>query len=227
MYLCSLVTTHMGSSVYFLLVRDLRREVKEFHTLGGTFLYAISTVFIAFLVFHQTEPHVWNALFWIITLFAAINATNRNFVSESGRQYFFYYSLCSPEGLVTAKIIFNSIYLFILSLITYAMLSVILGNPVQQTALFIIALLLGSVALATALTFVSALSARTTQKASMLALLGFPVIIPVLLAVVRITAACMFPVDWREVLPELFILAGAQLLMLAMCLVLFPFVWRS
>ena len=139
----------------------------------------------------------------------------------------FYYTLCSPESLIVSKIVFYTLYLLAIALLTFGLLSLILGNPVVQIWLFLIGIACGALALSTALTFISSLAAKTNRTSTMLAVLGFPVIIPVLLCVLRITAASMFPVDWAEVLPDFLILLSTQLLLLAMCLLLYPFVWRS
>ena len=84
------------SQFFTLLRKEILLEFRQRYAIGGILLYVVSTVFVVYLSFQQVKPPVWNALFWIISLFAAVNAVVKSFVQESGKRQLYYYSLASP-----------------------------------------------------------------------------------------------------------------------------------
>ncbi|HMG16766.1 MAG TPA: hypothetical protein VK590_15025 [Saprospiraceae bacterium] len=90
-YFCGAKRRYM-KAVMHLLNKEIILEWRQRHSLGGIFLYVLATVFIIFSMIKNIAPPVWIALFWIIVLFAAANATTRSFYQESGNRQLFYYS---------------------------------------------------------------------------------------------------------------------------------------
>ena len=80
----------MISEIKQLVIKDIRLELKQKYAINGILLYIVSTIFMCSLAFEKIiEPVVWNALFWVIMLFAAVNAVSKSFVQEnSGRQLY-------------------------------------------------------------------------------------------------------------------------------------------
>ena len=108
---------NLFNQVKFLIHKEIVLEWRSKYALNGILLYVISTVFVCFLSFKSIEPITWNALFWIIMLFASVNAITKSFVQESvGRQLYFY-TLASPQAIIISKIIYNIILMIFLSLI--------------------------------------------------------------------------------------------------------------
>ena len=66
--------------ISFLFRKEMMLEWRQKYALGGILLYVTSTVFVVFLSFVKVLPDVWNALFWIISLFASVNAVAKSFV---------------------------------------------------------------------------------------------------------------------------------------------------
>src|SRR5258706_583311 len=67
-----------------LVGHHFRQEWKQRHAFFGLVLYCAATIFIAYLAFRNSIDTVtWNALFWIIMLFASVNALAKSFLSES------------------------------------------------------------------------------------------------------------------------------------------------
>ena len=71
---------NLAKEIYFLLRKELVLELRMGYALGGILLYVLSTVFIIFSSFVQLPSQTWNILFWIILLFAAVNAITKSFV---------------------------------------------------------------------------------------------------------------------------------------------------
>jgi heme exporter protein B len=166
-------------------------------------------------------------LFWIIALFAAINAVVKSFVQESGTRQLYYYTLANPTILLLSKIIYNAILLFVLMLLTYICLSFIAGNPVVDNGLFFLALSLGAVGFSVAFTFISAISAKASNGATLMAILSFPVVLPILLILIKLSAQALRLLQDTSIQKDIFILVGIDAILIALSFVLFPYLWKD
>jgi heme exporter protein B len=210
-----------------LIHRDLLLELRTQYALGGIVLYVLSSVVVAYSALVRLEPMVWNALYWVLVLFAAISAVVKSFVQESNQRQLYYYTLVNPAALLVAKMIYNTLLLAGLSMLSWALLSVLTTNPVRNTGLFVSIILLGSVGMSITLTFIAAIAAKTQNSATLMAVLGFPLIIPVLLTLVRISANALGLMTDTTIDGDIVILIAIDLSLLAVALVLFPFLWRD
>lgn len=213
--------------VWILVHRDLVLEWRTKYAISGIILYVLSTVVVAYSALIRLDPPVWNAIYWIMVLFAAISAVVKSFVQESSARQLYYYSLINPAALLIAKMLYNTALLWVLSLLTWGLLALLTGNPVKDPALFLLIITLGSLGLAVTFTFVSAISSKTTNSATLMAVLGFPLIIPVLLTLVRLSAIALRLMQDTAIEGDMTILAGIDLMLMGVALVLFPFLWRD
>lgn len=215
------------SQIYFLIQKEFLLEWRQKYALGGILLYVFSTVFIVFISSQETNPTVWNTLFWIVVLFASVNAVVKSFVQESGNRTLYYYTLLSPIAVLLAKVIYNLLLLSVVSILTYAAFALFINNPVQQLEQFILATFLGASGFAIALTFISAIASKANNSSTLMAILGFPVIIPILLTVVRLSEKALEAETIKSATDSIAILSAIDLILLAMALLLFPFLWRQ
>jgi heme exporter protein B len=220
---------HMNwpQETWALLWRDLVLEWRSRYALSGIALYVLATVVLVYSALVNIQPQVWNALFWVIMLFAAVSAIVKSFVQESRSRQLYYYSLVNPLALLVAKIIYNTILLFVLSMLSWVLLGVLAGNPVKDAGLFVLGIFLGSNGLAIAFTFVSAISAKAQNSATLMAILGFPVVIPILLTLVKIGTQALRLIQDTQIGGDLLILAAINLLLLSVAILLYPFLWRD
>lgn len=210
-----------------LLWRDWVLEWRTRYALSGIVLYVLATIVLVYSALIDIQPQVWNAIFWVIILFAAVSAIVKSFVQESQSRQLYYYTLVHPLALLLAKMIYNTSLLFVLSLLSWAMLGLLSGNPVKDTGLFLLALFLGSMGLSIAFTFVSAISAKAQNSATLMAVLGFPVIIPILLTLIKISANALRLIQDTSIMNDLLILVAINLMLLSVAILLYPFLWRD
>jgi len=210
-----------------LLWRDWILEWRTRYALSGIVLYVLATIVLVYSALIDIQPKIWNAIFWVIILFAAISAIVKSFVQESQSRQLYYYNLVHPLALLLAKIIYNTTLLFVLSLLSWAALSLLTGNPVKETGLFVLAVFLGSMGLSIAFTFVSAISAKAQNSATLMAILGFPVIIPILLTLVKIGANALRLIRDTSISSDILILVAINLVLLSVAILLYPFLWRD
>jgi heme exporter protein B len=210
-----------------LIRKDATIEWRQKHTLFGVLLYVGSTVFAAYMMNGQPEPKVWNALFWLIQLFVTVNSVAKSFLQESPARYRYYFTLVAPSTFMAAKLIYNLGLQLFISLISLALFWLMLGNPLQQTGLFLLVTLLGGMALSSVFTFLSAIAAKANQNAALMAVLGFPIITPVLMILSKLATKAIMPVyqaGWWSLALVLVLLIA---LVMILSLILFPFLWKE
>lgn len=218
----------MFSQIGSLLLKDIQSEFRNKASINGTLLYLISTVFVVYLVFNFIEElHVWIAVFWIVLVFAATNATGNSFKAEANRQYHYYYYLCNPKSILFSKLIFNTILLSIIGLMSYLLFSLLVGNPVENTSLFLGVLLLGIWCISSILTLTSAIASRTNNNSTLTAILSFPILLPTLLTAIKASMLSGVGLAWEDCQHLMLTLALLNVVTIALSYVLFPYLWRS
>lgn len=217
----------MLKEIIYLLQKEITLEWRQKYAISGIFLYVASTVFIVYMGFVKIQPNVWNTMYWIIALFAAVNAIVKSFVQESGHRQLYYYQVANPIAVLLSKIIYNCLLLLALCLLTWLLFGFIVGNPVRDPMQFFIGLCLASTGLGIALTFVAAIAARANNSATLMAILSFPVIIPILLTLVKFSANTLALMSDTSVWKDIVILLAIDALLLSLAVVLFPFMWKD
>lgn len=210
-----------------LLRKEILLEWRMKYALSGILLYVFSTIFIVYTAFIRLEPRVWNTLFWIIVLFASVNAIVKSFVQENSARQLYYYSISNPIAILLSKIIYNAVLLLLLSVLCWIGLSIVSVNPVRDTGQFVGAIFLASVGFSITFTFVSAISAKADNSATLMAILSFPLIIPILMTLIKISANALRLLNDTSVYKDVLTLVGIDFLLLGLALVLYPFLWKD
>jgi heme exporter protein B len=216
------------SQISALLWKEFTLEFRNRNALNGIVLYVFSTIFIVYQSFRSVpDVPVWNALLWMIILFSSVNAANKTFQNDdAGRQYYIYL-LADPVAVILSKILYNMILLSFLSLVSAAFYGIVLGNPVQQYGNFIFVLLLGSMGLSSLLTMISAISFKAGNALGMIAVLGFPVMIPLLITLIKASKGVADGLPFNTYSKYLYTMAGLDILVIALSVILFPYLWRD
>ncbi|WP_250630956.1 heme exporter protein CcmB [Rhodoflexus caldus] len=217
--------------ILILLGKELRLEWRRKYAFNGILLYIVATVFVAYLSFNlkksQLSPLTWNALFWIILLFTAISAIAKSFVQEPESRHYYYYQLVRPESVIISKILYNSLLMVVMSVIGLLIYVILLGNPVQDMSFFLLDVALGSMGFAAALTLVSAIAAKAQSSGTLMAVLGFPVVLPMIMLLIKVSKNAIDGLARSQSHDELLMLGGINLIVLAVSFLLFPFLWKA
>lgn len=213
--------------VKVLVYKDLILEWRAKYAINGILLYVVSTVFVCYQAFKSVDAPIWNALFWIILLFASINAISRSFVQESSYRQLYYYTIVSPKAVILGKIVYNSMLMIFLSLIAFTFYAVVFKNPIGDPLLYLLAVLIGSFSFATVFTMVSGISAKTGNNSTMMAILSFPVIIPLLIVLIKLSNNAMQGLDRAISTNEILVLLAINVITITISLLLFPYLWRD
>lgn len=214
--------------VKHLVRKEIILEWRSKYALNGVLLYVISTVFVCYMSFVSIDKITWNALFWIIMLFASINAIAKSFIQESKGRQMYIYTLVSPTALIIAKTIYNSLLMITLTLIALLFYSIVFAFPESTDILmYVLAAVLGSLSFSTIFTMVSAIASKTGNGGMLMAILSFPIIIPVLVVLIKFAKNAMDGLDRSVSLDEIGLLAIINVLVMTVALLLFPYLWRD
>lgn len=115
----------------------------------------------------------------------------------------------------------------IMTLTSWLLFVAFLGNPVIRKLEFLGIILLGGTSLSLVFTFLSAIAARAQQNAALMAIMGFPLIIPQLMLLMKISNIVFADVIQGGLLQIVLLLAGLDILVIALAIILFPFLWKD
>lgn len=225
-----------------LFMKELGLEWKQKYAFNGLLLYVLCMVVVISLGFTdgievddgivgvnvlQISGKSWNIIYWIIMFFVAINAIAKSFVGEREGNLLYLYSVASPISIILTKIIYNTLLLALIGLATLFFYALLGGTNIGSPGIFTLAVVLGAFAFSANLTLVSAISAKAENRTTLLAVLSFPLIVPLLLNQISITQKALEGMRWPDVGEEMALSAGIGVALTLVSVVLFPFVWKD
>ena len=221
-----------GALAVFL--KDARLELRTRFALNALGLFVAAAVFLLRFALGDgtvTAP-VAAALLWVVILFAATVGLGRAFVVEEERGTVLLLQLTLRPGAVYGgKLAFNAVLQLGLNAAAALLFLVLVGPPVAAPGLLAVTLALGALGLAGATTLLSAVIARTASSGPLLAVLAFPVLIPLLFSTVRLTRLAFegsgAGSPWAEAQTDLTALVGYAGLAVTASFLLFDYVWRD
>ena len=219
----------MLKQVTALLKKDILLELRQQHTFYGILLYVAATIFVLFLTLNQApDALVWNSLFWIIQLFVCVNTVAKSFLQESSGRMLYFYSISSPVAFIVAKILYNALLMLMMTGISLLLFFIFLDNPVQYFFRFLGISLLGGISLGLVFTLMSAIAAKAQQNAALIAILGFPIILPQLLLLMRLSKTAFAEV-FKEgaVLQLVGLVSLLDVLVIVLSAILYPYLWKD
>jgi heme exporter protein B len=204
-------------------------EWRQQHTFYGVLLDITSTVFVLYLSLPESpEASIWNSIFWLLQLFICINAVAKSFLQESRGRMLYYYLIASPSEFILSKLLYNVILMMVMTTISLLLMTFFLENPISNAAQFFGISLLGGFSISLVFTLMSAIAAKAQQNASLIAILGFPVLLPQLMLLMRLSKSAFNEIFREGAIIQLAGLVGLfDILIIALALILFPYLWKD
>jgi heme exporter protein B len=227
----SFVFHEMLKEIKTLIYKDLQLEWRQKYAINGMLLYIVSTIYICYMSFklksNEINAITWNTLFWIIILFTAITSISKSFIQDREGRLLYLYSLVSAESIIISKILYNTLVLIVLSSLGFLFYSIIMGSPVEDNLMYYLSIIFGSVGFASTLTLVASIASKSENSAMLMAILSFPIIIPLLLLILKVSKNAMDGLDKSTSYDELMILTAIDAIVIVLSVILFPYLWRS
>ena len=215
------------NNIYTLLKKDILIEFRQQYTFFGVLLYIASTTFVIYLSMGQPEDKVWNGLFWVILLFICINAVARSFIQDGRGRMLYFYTITSPVQFIFSKLIYNSLLMILMSGLSLILFTILLGNPLEHGLLFFGIACLGGISLSLVFSFLAAIAAKASQPSAIMAILGFPLIIPQLMLLMKIANIAFSDIVQNGLAQMIGLLCGFDIMIIALAYILFPFLWKD
>lgn len=216
-----------------LIAKEFKLELRNKFALGGVLLYVASTVYVVYYGMQlqhsvrELPSGTWNMLFWVVILFAAVNAIAKSFFQESPARQFYLYTLADPRAIIAAKLVYNQVFMLVLTFLAYLLFVVMLGDAVVNHLIFLMTLALAATSFAYVFTLISSIAGKANNNATLMAVLGFPLMIPIIVFMTRLSADSYSefpsPLLWQSVV----MLLALNLILITLSLVLFPYIWRD
>ncbi|MFY7862164.1 MAG: heme exporter protein CcmB [Chitinophagales bacterium] len=219
----------MFSILFFEIQHELRKRL-SFLSIA---LYIFSVTYLLYFLMNtqgalvKLEVKFWNVMFWMIIIFSIIQNCISQFSRDSQDLYYYYYTIVRPEAFIFGKICYGILYAIVLNIIAYFTFSLWFGSPVANLGLFLVTIIVSSISFSILFTLTTAISRGLQNNGILTAVLGFPLSIPLITLVARIAREAFFTTPSDQFTINLSILLGFDLLILALALILYPYIWRE
>jgi len=215
--------------VKYLIRKELLLEWRSKYAINGVLLYVVSTIFTCYLSFISLNDKLaWNALFWIIMLFASINGVSKSFLQETKGRQLYSYILASPSAILISKTVYNVLLMLVLTTIALGFYLLVFDTfSPPDLLMYYVAVILGSISFSTVFTMVSAIASKAGNGGMLMAILSFPVIIPVLILLIRLAKNAVDGLPWESSWDDIGMVLVVNVLVVSVSLLLFPYLWRD
>jgi heme exporter protein B len=201
--------------------------VRQQYTFYGVLLYVASTIFVLYLAMGEPEGTVWKGLFWMMQLFICVNAVAKSFLQEGKERLLYFYTIAGARDFILSKLLFNALLMLVMSLLSLGLFLLMLGDPTMKGLSFVFISALGGISLSLVFTFLAAIAARAQQSAALMAILGFPLVIPQLLLLNKVSTIAFEQVVQGGLMEMVLLLAALDAMIVALTIILFPFLWKD
>lgn len=194
----------------------------------GLVLYLLVTQYLAFqLLQFRMDAWLFAAIFWIIHLFMAVIISHRLTGNGQEGSALFNYLMCHPRSFIFSRIVFIFTVLAALGLLSVLLMSVLYGTSLIYPWMLMGVVVIGSLVYAALFGFLGSLSSSAENAHVLVAVLGFPLLIPAALLTARLTVAAISQGHNADFVLQYFVsLSALALVVWALAYLLFPYLWR-
>ena len=213
--------------VWAIVRKDMALEKRSQEALSSMFMFGLIVLLVFNFSFELRAGEairVAPGVLWVSFTFAGMLGLSRSFIRESDQGCLDGLLLCPVERHVIyfGKLASNLIFIFISQAITLPLFVALFNLPFNSVLLLVI--VLGTVGFASVGTLFSALTVHTRAREVMLPVLLFPVVMPALIAAVKLTGGILDGLPLAAIMRWLHLLVGFDVIFLAVSYVCFEYV---
>jgi heme exporter protein B len=220
-------TLNSAQRILIMLKKDFLLEWRQKFSLYGIILYLVSAVFVINLLHEQPEGETWNSLFWIILLFISVNAIAKSFMQENKHRTIYYYTIHHPKEIIISKLIYNVLLMIFLSLVSFGLFVLLLGNPTFHVGRFLLMVLSGGISLSLLFTLLAAIASKAGGNSALIAILGFPLVMPQLILLADLSKPLFVQLQVAGWWKFYGVLIALNILIIVLSIILFPYLWKE
>ena len=217
--------------VIAIFKKEFRSEIRTRYALNALFMFVITTLAIILFAIgnENASPEILSGILWIIIFFSTMSGLSRTFISEEERGTAATLQLLTtPTAVFVGKLLFNTLLLFGLNILTVVLYIILINNfTVKSTDIFLVTMILGTVGLAATSTILASIIAKANTKGTLYPVLSFPILLPLLLAVITATKLSVEGAAFTEAIGEFQVLISYAVVMLTASYLLFEHIWKD
>jgi len=140
----------------------------------------------------------------------------------------YYYTIASPQAIILSKTIYNILLMSLLSMLALLVYLLFFNNTIGDPLFYFLSVLLGAISFSTVFTMISAIASKAGNNGTLMSILSFPVIIPVILMLIHLSKDAMDGLErTSQTWQNIGALCAVNVIVLATSLLLFPYLWRD
>jgi heme exporter protein B len=226
-------TTPSRTGGYFrkvlaIIRKDIATEIRTKEMMSAMFVFSLLIIFIFNFAFDLRADNLQAlapGVLWVAITFAGMLGLNRSFILERDRGVLDGLLLAPVDrsAIYFGKMIGNVLFISVVEIFILPFFIVLFNQPVQIVPLLIGVVILGTIGLAGVGTLFSAMAVHTRAREILLPIMLFPVIVPVMLAAVRLTAGILDQTPFEDVSHWLALMVAFDTIFIAASFILFEF----
>lgn len=217
--------------MFALFRKDSASELRTRYALNSLIMFIVVTIsVILFSSVNETLPEsLTGGLLWVVVFFTAMSGLSRAFVSEEERGTTLTLQLIAKAEVVFGgKLIFNTVLIFCMNLVTLAFYALVMDSFVLRTpSVFFLAFGIGSIGISGASTVIAAIIAKANSKGTLYPVLSFPILLPLFLLLIDLTKLSIEGTTPDAAFVELAALVSYDVVIITASFLLFDFIWKD
>ena len=214
-----------------IAAKDLRAELRAKETLSVMIAYSLLAVLIFGLAFDLRVPEakmVVPGVLWVVILFSGILGLNRSFGAEVDRGTLAALLLAPVDrsAIYFGKFLAHLCFMLINTAIILPFTLVIFDTNILHPWI-LLSVLLGTIGYVAVGTIFAALAANSRARESLLPILLLPVMVPIFMAGVGLTAAVLDGRAFEDFQRWLWVMVAYDLLFVTIAYLVFDLIWEE
>jgi len=212
-----------------IVYKDITAELRTKEMLSAMFVFSLLVIFIFNFTFDLRTDNAATlapGVLWVAIAFAGMLGLGRSFIVERDRG--------SLEGLLLApvdrsaiyfgKFVGNVLFISVVEVVILPLFIVFFNQSLAIIPALVGVVILGTIGFAGVGTLFSAMVVHTRARDVLLPILLFPVVVPVLLSAVRLTAGILDDLPLEDVQSWLGLLVTFDVIFIAASFILFEYI---
>lgn len=209
--------------------KDIATEIRTKEMFSAMFVFSLLIIFIFNFAFDLRANNLQTlapGVLWVAIAFVGMLGLSRSFILERDRGVLDGLLLTPVDrsAIYFGKMIGNVLFISVVELFILPFFVVLFNQSLATLPLLAGVVILGTIGLASVGTLFSAMAVHTRAREVLLPIMLFPVIIPVMLAAVRLTAAILDGTPFEDVSHWLALVVAFDVIFIAASFILFEFV---
>lgn len=219
---------HFLNKVLAIVWKDVVAELRTKELFSSMFVFALLMIVIFSFSFDlrvERVAEVAPGVLWVTFAFAGTLELNRSLATEveGARLDGLLLAPMERSTIYFGKMLGNLVFILAIEALMLPIFSAVFDLNLLQPG-FLLTVVLGTIGFAAVGTLLSTMAVNTRAREVLLPVLLFPIILPVVLSAVKITAGMLDGQAWIDMAPWLRLLIGFDIIFATVCYMTFDYV---